>query len=150
MAQSERQEPRFDGDAGLWAARLGGLHEGDRPVASRAAGRRSGPLVWLLLVAVLAAGGWALWRYTDIGVEIRALIAEHSVLERVSVDLVYESERVLDRLGLQPGRVDGELDPVTVDAIKLYQQSAGLPVDGQPSRTLLEEMRAAAGDGGEQ
>ncbi len=147
MAQSERQEPHFDGDAREWAARLGGVHEGERPVASREAERRAGPLFWLLLLA-LGAGGWALWRYTDIETELRALLGVHSVPERETVDLVYETERLLERLGLEPGRIDGELDPVTVDAIRLYQQSAGLPVDGEPSRALLEDMRAVAGDGG--
>lgn len=126
---------------------MGGLRVGERPVASSAAARRGSPVFWLLLVA-LAAGGWALWRYTDIETEIRAWLDVHSVPERETVDLVYETERMLDRLGLQPGRIDGELDPVTVDAIKLYQQSAGLSVDGEPSRALLEDMRAVAGDEG--
>lgn len=147
MAHSERQEPRFERDAQPDAVRTAGLRVGERPVASSDAVRRGGPLFWLLLV-VLAAGGWALWRYTDIETEIRALLGVHSVPERETVDLIYETERMLDRLGLQPGRIDGELDPVTVDAIKLYQQSAGLTVDGEPSRTLLEDMRAVAGDEG--
>jgi peptidoglycan hydrolase-like protein with peptidoglycan-binding domain len=56
---------------------------------------------------------------------------------------------MLDRLGLKPGRVDGELDPVTVDAIRLYQETAGLTVDGEPSRALLEDLRAVAGDDGQ-
>ena len=146
MAHSERQEPRFDRDAQHTDARSAGLRVGERPIASRDAERRGGPIFWLLLVAFVAGGGWALWRYTDIETEIRALLGIHSVPERETVDLVYETERMLDRLGLAPGRVDGELDPVTVDAIKLYQESAGLPVDGEPSRTLLEDMRAVVGD----
>lgn len=149
MTQSERQEPRFDRDEPQEAARSGGLRVGERPIASSATARRGGPIFWLMLVA-LAAGGWALWRYTDVETEIRALLGLHSVPERETVDLIYETERMLDQLGLKPGRVDGELDPVTVDAIKLYQQSAGLPVDGEPSRALLEDMRAVAGDNGKE
>ena len=102
--------------------------------------------MWLLLVAIVAGGFWALWHYTDVETKIRALLGLHSVPERETVDLVYETERMLDRLGLQPGRIDGELDPVTIDAIRLYQESAGLPVDGEPSRALLEDMRSVAGE----
>ena len=149
MAQTERQEPRFDRDAQRPAAPTGRLHVGERPIASSAAARRGGPISWLLLVALLGGGGWALWRYTDVETEIRALLGLHSVPERETVDLIYETERMLDRLGLKPGRVDGELDPVTVDAIKLYQQTAGLTVDGEPSRALLEDLRAVAGDDGQ-
>ena len=149
MAQTERHEPRFDRDAQQQAATSGRLRVGERPVASSATARRGGPIVWLLLVALLGAGGWALWRYTDVETEIRALLGLHSVPERETVDLIYETERMLDRLGLKPGRVDGELDPVTVDAIKLYQETAGLAVDGEPSRALLEDLRAVAGDDGQ-
>jgi hypothetical protein len=145
MAHSERQEPRFDRDAQHADARTAGLHVGERPIASRDGERRGGPIFWLLLVAIVAGGFWALWRYTDVETEIRALLGLHSVPERETVDLIYETERILERLGLQPGRIDGELDPVTVDAIRLYQESAGLPVDGEPSRTLLEDMRNVAG-----
>jgi hypothetical protein len=149
MANTERREPRFDGDARVWAARLGGLSAGDRPVASGEAGTRGGPVLWLLLVA-LAAGVWAAWHYTDIDARLRGWLGAHGTPERVSVDLVYETERVLERLGLQPGRIDGELDPVTIDAIRLYQESAGLTVDGNPSRALLEDMRAVAGSDGDE
>jgi hypothetical protein len=145
---SERQEPRFDRDAEQPAAPTGGLHVGERPVASSATARRGGPIFWLLLVAMVA-GIWALWRYTDLETEIRTLLGVHGVPERETVDLIYETERMLDRLGLKPGRVDGELDPVTVDAIRLYQQTAGLTVDGEPSRALLEDLRAVAGDDGD-
>lgn len=148
---SERQEPRFDRDMQQPAARTGGLRVGERPVASSVAARRGGPIFWLLLVAMVA-GIWALWRYTDVESEVRALLGVHGVHgvpERETVDLVYETERMLDRLGLKPGRVDGELDPVTVDAIKLYQETAGLTVDGEPSRALLEDLRAVAGDDGQ-
>lgn len=147
MTKSERQEPRFERDAPNAHASTGGLRVGERPVASSDAARRGGPFFWLLLVA-LAAGGWALWRYTDVETEIRALLGLHDVPERETVDLIYETERMLDQLGLQPGPVDGALDTVTVDAIRLYQETAGLTVDGQPSRALLEDMRAVAGDEG--
>jgi hypothetical protein len=143
MTGNERREPRFENDARLWAARLGGLAPGDRPIASGAARRRGGPLVWLLIL-LLVAGGWAAWRYGAPLLHNMPWLGSNGAPERESVDLVYETERVLDRLGLQPGRLDGELDPVTVDAIKLYQESAGLPVDGIPSRALLEDMRAVA------
>ena len=52
-----------------------------------------------------------------------------------------EMERLLDRLDLGPSPADGIVDNQTEAAIRLYQEIAGLPVDGAPSRTLLADMR---------
>lgn len=52
-----------------------------------------------------------------------------------------EMERMLARLDLAPSRVDGIVDQRTRHAIRLYQQFAGLPVDGKPSPALLTDMR---------
>lgn len=146
MTENEQREPRFEGEARAQAVRLGGVAAGDRPVASRALRRRGWPVIWLLALAVLAGAGWAAWHFTDLWPRLLAILPLSGTPERVSVDLVYETERVLDLLGLQPGRIDGELDPVTVDSIRLYQESAGLPATGEPSRELLEDMRAVAAE----
>ena len=45
------------------------------------------------------------------------------------------------RLPLDPSSSDGIVDRQTKRAIRLYQQMAGLPVDGEPSRALLTDMR---------
>ncbi len=52
-----------------------------------------------------------------------------------------EMERLLVRLALEPSSSDGIVDRQTKRAIRLYQQMAGLPVDGEPSRALLTDMR---------
>lgn len=55
-----------------------------------------------------------------------------------------EMERLLARLDLGPSAADGVVDQQTKTAIRLYQQIAGLPVDGAPSRALLADMREVA------
>ncbi|MFQ6017338.1 MAG: peptidoglycan-binding domain-containing protein [Kiloniellaceae bacterium] len=53
-----------------------------------------------------------------------------------------EMERMLARLELEPSKPDGVVDRRTKSAIRLYQQIAGLPVDGEPTQALLADMRA--------
>jgi len=48
---------------------------------------------------------------------------------------------MLARLDLEPSRADGVIDLETKSAIRLYQQIAGLPIDGRPSSALLADMR---------
>lgn len=59
-------------------------------------------------------------------------------------DELIEMERLLARLDLGPSTADGIVDNQTEAAIRLYQEIAGLPVDGAPSRTLLADMREVA------
>lgn len=54
-------------------------------------------------------------------------------------------QRLLARLDLEPGPPTGVLGPQTVEAIKLYQRFAGLPVDGVPSLELLRDLRQVVG-----
>ncbi len=56
------------------------------------------------------------------------------------LDLV-EMERMLARLEMGPSQPDGVVDQQTTSAIRMYQQIAGLPVDGEPSMELLDDMR---------
>ena len=60
--------------------------------------------------------------------------------------MIQEIKQLLAKLDLGPGPIDGTLDPTTVDAIRSYQQMAGLPVDGQPSQALLQDLRAVVAD----
>lgn len=57
---------------------------------------------------------------------------------------ILEIERLLQRLSFAPGPVDGTLDAATEEAIRQYEAAAGLPVTGEPSPALLEELRAVA------
>ena len=58
---------------------------------------------------------------------------------------VQEIEQLLSDLGFAPGTIDGVMDADTAEAIRAFQQAAGLPEDGQPSPALLEELKAVAG-----
>lgn len=48
---------------------------------------------------------------------------------------------LLKKLDLEPGPQDGLLGEKTMEAIKLYQRFAGLPVDGKPTLELLLDLR---------
>ncbi|HKP22416.1 MAG TPA: peptidoglycan-binding domain-containing protein [Dongiaceae bacterium] len=54
-----------------------------------------------------------------------------------------EIEVLLDELGFPPGPVDGGIDEQSRNAIRDFQVTAGLEVDGAPSVALLDELRAA-------
>jgi hypothetical protein len=54
-----------------------------------------------------------------------------------------EIEALLDELGFPPGAVDGSVDEESRNAIRDFQVTAGLGVDGRPSLALLDELRAA-------
>ncbi len=61
--------------------------------------------------------------------------------DKLSTDEITEMERMLARLDLGSNLPDGIFDTHTASAIRLYQQIAGLPVDGEPSQALLTDMR---------
>lgn len=54
---------------------------------------------------------------------------------------IVEIERILSRLDLAASAPDGIVDDDTTQAIRLYQEIAGLPVDGKASQNLLTDMR---------
>lgn len=54
-----------------------------------------------------------------------------------------EIEALLDELGFPPGPADGAIDEESRNAIRDFQVTAGLVVDGNPSLALLDELRAA-------
>jgi hypothetical protein len=54
---------------------------------------------------------------------------------------IRELEDLLAQLGFDPGPIDGVLDAQTRTAIKGYQDFAALPVTGQASWSLLDEVR---------
>ncbi len=53
---------------------------------------------------------------------------------------VAEIQRLLATLNFTPGPANGDPSGRTVAAIRLYQQFADLPVDGVPSRQLLDHL----------
>lgn len=54
---------------------------------------------------------------------------------------ISELQTLLGRLDLDPGPATGEMNEETVKALRLYQQFAGLPEDGKPTRALLIDLR---------
>ena len=54
-----------------------------------------------------------------------------------------EIELLLSELGFPPGPVDGVIDEESRSAIRDFQVTAGLDVNGTPSPALLDELRAA-------
>ncbi|MDJ0893795.1 MAG: peptidoglycan-binding protein [Alphaproteobacteria bacterium] len=66
--------------------------------------------------------------------------------------LVQTIESELQAMGYNPGPVDGQYTAETRFAIENFQRNSGLPVDGQPSQSLLQELQqqrvAAYANGG--
>jgi hypothetical protein len=85
--------------------------------------------VALLALAILIAIG--LWH-----------LAGRSASPLTAAELT-EIEMLLDELGFPPGPVDGAIDEESRNAIRDFQVTAGLDVDGTPSVALLDELRAA-------
>ncbi|MDX1434535.1 MAG: peptidoglycan-binding domain-containing protein, partial [Gammaproteobacteria bacterium] len=63
----------------------------------------------------------------------------------VSRDTLAEIQSMLGELGYQPGPADGVMGERTRQAIRRYQGSAGLAVDGAPSIELRDSLRVATG-----
>ncbi len=109
-----------------------------RPARARPVDRRpawSGFLLGVLVVGFAIGLAGLLWRFG--GGESMAPAAALAPEELV------EMETLLDQLGFPPGKLDGVVDDESVAAIRDFQLTAGLPVDGAPSAALLEELRAA-------
>ena len=59
----------------------------------------------------------------------------------LALDQRIELQKLLMAKGLLVGDADGVIGPATLEAVKSFQRSNGLPVDGFPSRTILELLR---------
>ena len=53
-----------------------------------------------------------------------------------------ELQQRLITQGILEGEVDGVIGRGTLEAVKTYQRSKGLPVDGFPTLTLLKRLRS--------
>jgi peptidoglycan hydrolase-like protein with peptidoglycan-binding domain len=58
------------------------------------------------------------------------------------MELIRAVQENLTTLGYDPGPADGKMGSRTRAAIRLYQDKAGLTVDGRPSQTLLDHLEA--------
>jgi localization factor PodJL len=61
---------------------------------------------------------------------------------------IAEIQRLLARLGYQPGEAQGEMGARTADAIRQFEQAHGFAVTGEPSAGLLRQLNAATRDSG--
>ena len=61
--------------------------------------------------------------------------------KELNVGEIFEMQRMLARLDLSNDEPNGVIGEDTADAIRIYQQIAGLPVDGEVSQDLLADMR---------
>lgn len=69
------------------------------------------------------------------------LAAERPANDRaMSRNEVLEMQRRLNALGFDAGEPDGMVGPATRGAVKAYQKAAGLPPDGYPTPSLLEDL----------
>lgn len=59
----------------------------------------------------------------------------------LSLEQRTEFQRLLIAQGLMTGEPDGVIGPATLEAVKTYQRSKGLGVDGYPSLTLLKRLQ---------
>jgi peptidoglycan hydrolase-like protein with peptidoglycan-binding domain len=62
---------------------------------------------------------------------------------RLNREQVLEMQRLLGGRGFETGDPDGVPGSRTREAIRAFQKSAGLPVDGYASATLLEQLQQA-------
>ena len=56
--------------------------------------------------------------------------------------MIREIQASLMKLGYDPGIADGVMGQKTLSAIRQYQQDADLPIDGNPSLSLLESLKS--------
>ncbi len=54
-------------------------------------------------------------------------------------------QEALANLGFGPVKIDGKLSQETKEAIEKFEQNRGLPVTGEPSETVLDEIRNIGG-----
>ena len=87
-----------------------------------------GGIALLALAILIAVGVWHL--------------AGRSPAALATTELT-EIEALLDQLGFPPGPIDGAIDEQSRNAIRDFQVTAGIEVDGAPSLALLDELRAA-------
>jgi len=60
--------------------------------------------------------------------------------QQTDTTLVLEIQKSLVRMGFDPGDVNGQLQPMTVSAIKQYETKRGLLETGRPSPELHKHM----------
>ncbi|MCZ8260663.1 MAG: peptidoglycan-binding domain-containing protein [Beijerinckiaceae bacterium] len=98
--------------------------------------------------AALAQGATSLARPAPVpaapAAPVAAKPAEMPAAAAPSEPLLADIQRELVRRGFYKGEVHGRPGPATTQAIRDYQFSQRVPVDGKPSETLLKDLQTAS------
>ncbi len=107
------------------------------------AGRRSDDLKATLASADVAAADTFVdnWRP---GADVTAAALAPAEPEEPTRDAVRQAQRLLSRLGFEPGPADGVIGSRTERSVRQFQEREGLPTDGRISATLLDRLKQAA------
>jgi membrane-bound lytic murein transglycosylase B len=81
-----------------------------------------------------------------IDVRTRAgVITEAAEAQALGTAGIRELQRLLNRLGYNAGRADGQVGPSTRAAIRAFERAQGIEVRGRATDVVLDAARAAAG-----
>jgi outer membrane lipoprotein SlyB len=72
--------------------------------------------------------------------EMERLKKQETAQEQFESGTVLEIQKSLVRMGFDPGNINGQMQPATENAIRLYEQKFGLLETGRPSQELLKHM----------
>jgi len=72
--------------------------------------------------------------------EMERLKQQQASQESFESGTVLEIQKSLMRMGFDPGDINGQMQPATENAIRLYEQKFGLLETGRPSQELLKHM----------
>lgn len=72
--------------------------------------------------------------------ETERLKKQESAREEFETGTVLEIQKSLMRMDFDPGDINGQMQPATENAIRLYEQQYGLLETGRPSQELLKHM----------
>ena len=72
--------------------------------------------------------------------ETERLKKEEIAQEEFEIGTVLEIQKSLMRMDFDPGDINGQMQPATENAIRLYEQQYGLLETGRPSQELLKHM----------
>ena len=86
----------------------------------------------------------ASWRPFLLAAVALALLLPGAAARALDQAALEEMEGLLRDLGFDPGRVDGVVDEVTIEAIRQYHDFALRPGPPEPSQSLLDELRGVA------
>lgn len=116
---------------------------GGDETAAPAPAKRTGGLSgkWILVLLIVAAGAAYLWYREQ---PAPAPSTEAPPTSGLATAELTELEQLLGALDFEAGSADGVVDDQTRAAIRLFQEFADLPVDGEPSEALLTELREVA------